>query len=161
MIKQLVQQYLASRPHKPGETIQFGWFVFRIADSGDIETLDFRKIASFTADFSAVERIHVLQRGALSRCGRVEQVCTLMQSAVVSRSYSPGRVDAFLKRDVPTDGNDSGWYLGVSDERRSMSDVKSFERRSLYELTIMDMRMAPFWLLPRGTRVALHDGEVT
>lgn len=161
MIKQLVQRWLGGRPHKPGETVQFGWFVFRITDSAEIETLDFKKIASFTTDFTEVERIHALQRITLERCGRSEEECTLMQSAVVSLSYSPGRVDAFLKRDVPTDGNDSGWYVGVSDERRRMDDVTSFGRCSLYELTIMDMRMAPFWLLPRGTKVTLHNGEVT
>jgi len=161
MIKQLVQEYISKRQHKPGETVQFGWFIFRIAGSAEIETLDFKEIASFTTDFSTVERIHALQRGALARSGRGEEGCTLWQSAVVSRSYSPEHQDAFLKRDAPTDANDSGWYVGVSKEERPMDDVESFVRRSLYELTIRDMRMAPFWLLPSGTTVALNSGEVT
>jgi hypothetical protein len=78
----------------------------------------------------------------------------------VSLSYSPAREDAFLKRDTPTDANDSGWYVGVRNEQRNLADVTSFARRSLYELTIRDMRMAPFWLLPHGTMVTLATGEM-
>jgi hypothetical protein len=163
MIKQLAQQYVARRPHKPGETIEFGWFIFRIVNNAqppELESLDFRKIASFTTDFSAAEQIHELQRSTLARCGRDEQRCVLWHSAVVSLSYSPGRMDAFLKRDAPTDANDSGWFVGVFDEQRSMADATSFTRRSLYELTIRDMRMASYWLLPRGTVVTLANGEI-
>ena len=163
MVKQLAQQHVAKRPHKPGETIQFGWFIFRIANDAqppEIESLDFKEIASFTTDFSAVEQIHALQRSALARSGREEEGCALWQSAIVSLSYSPGREDTFLKRDAPTDANDSGWYVGVFDEQRSMTEAASFTRRSLYELTIRDMRMAAFWLLPRGTAVTVATGEI-
>jgi hypothetical protein len=163
MIKELAQQYVAKRSYKPGETVQFGWFIFRITDNAqppEIESLDFKEIASYTTDFSAVEQIHALQRSALARCGWEEEECVLWHSAVVSLSYSPGRQDAFLKRDVPTDANDSGWYVGVFEELRNMGDATSFLRRSLYELTIRDMKMAPFWLLPRGTVVRLATGEI-
>jgi hypothetical protein len=163
MIKQLVQQYVAKRPHKPGDTVQFGWFVFRIADDAqppEIESLDFKQVASFTKDFSAVEQIHGLQKNVLVQSGRVEQECVLWHSAIVSLSYSPGREDVILKGDAPVDPNDSGWYVGVFDEQRNMADAASFTRRSLYELTIRNMRMAPYWLLPFGTIVTLATGEI-
>jgi hypothetical protein len=164
MIKESIQEHLATRPHKAGQSVQWGWFVFRIANEAqppEIESLDFKENASFTTDFSAAEQVHALQRSALARCGRAEQECVLWHSALVSLSYSPGREDAFLKRALPTDANDSGWYVGVFDEQRSMNDVTSFARRSLYELTIRDMRMAPYWLLPVGTIVTLDTGEIT
>ena len=159
-IKAAVEDYLSSRPHKVGETVQFGWFIFRIAAAGQpprVESLDFRQIASFTEDFSEVERIHTLQAATLARFRAEESPCTLWQSALVSLSYHPGRADTFLKRQSPTDSNDSGWYVGVQDEARSMEDVSSFARRSLYELTIHDGRMAGYWLLPEGTVVSLDD----
>lgn len=106
MIKHLVQQHLVGRPHKPGETVQFGWFIFRIASSGEIETLDFKEMASFTMEFSVVESIHALQRSTLARVGRGEEECTLRHSAVVSVSYYPGHVDAFLERNTPTNASD-------------------------------------------------------
>ena len=41
-----------------------------------------------------------------------------------------------------------------------MSDERSFGFRSLYELSIADERLAPFWLLPVGKKVMLDSGEV-
>lgn len=160
-IKALLQEFLSSRPHKAGETIQFGWFIFQIAQPGPpprIESLDFRRMASFTEDFSEAERIHAAQKDALGKFNATETDCTLWQSALVSVSYSPGHADAFLKRDRSMNGNDSGWYVGVFDDPADMSDVASFSRRSLYELTIHDERMAPFWLFPVGTVVSLATG---
>ena len=159
-IKTAVEDFLSRRPHEAGQTVQFGWFVFRITARGQpprVESLDFRQMASFTEDFSEVERIHTLQAATLARFQALESPCTLQQSALVSLSYYPGRVDTFLERQSPTDSNDSGWYVGVHDEARSMDDVSSFARRSLYELTIHDMRMAAYWLLPQGTVVSLDD----
>ena len=159
-IKSAVQAYLSSQPHKAGETVQFGWFIFRVIASGQppqIESLDFRGMMSFTEDFSEAERIHALQSATLARFGATALPCTLRQSALVSLSYHPGRRDAFLKREQPSTHNDSGWYVGVEDEARNMADESSFALRSLYELTIHDLRMAPYWLLPEGTFVALDD----
>lgn len=164
-IKQLVQKFLSERPHHIGETVQFGWFVFKIVEQGQpprIETLDFCQIASFTEDFSEAERIHSLQTAALVQFSAAETPCTLRQSALVSASYVPGHASAFLQRQAPTDGNDSGWYVGVHDDVRDMHDPNSFSRRSLYELTIQDMRMAAYWLLPKGTVVTLaHEFHTT
>lgn len=157
-IKSLVQKFLSERPHGAGETVQLGWFIFRIADSGQpprVESLDFRQIASFTEDFSEVERIHSLQSAALAEYEASECPCTLQQFALVSASYSPEREDAFIERQQPANGNDSGCYVGVFDDSIDMDDITSFTQRSLYELTIHDMRMAPYWLLPSSTLVAL------
>lgn len=41
-----------------------------------------------------------------------------------------------------------------------MNDARSFEFRSLYKLSIGDMRMSPFWLLPVGKKILLVSGEV-
>ena len=42
----------------------------------------------------------------------------------------------------------------------SMEEASAFELRSLYELSISDERMIPFWLMPVGTTVFLADGTV-
>ena len=90
-----------------------------------------------------------------------ESPCTLWHSALVSKSYSPEREDVFMERQDKADGSDSGWYVGVFEEELDMDDVESFTHRSLYELTIQDMRMAPYWLLTPGTMVALSTLEVS
>jgi hypothetical protein len=163
-LKQLAQRYLATVPYKAGETVQLGWFIFRIANTEkppELESLDFRKMASFTTDFSAAERVRVLQVDALSRRGLNEEACSLLQTALVSRSYTPGRKDAFIERQSSCGDSDSGWYVGVQDEKNDLADGNSFELRSLYELSIADERMAPFWLLPVGKIVMLSTGVVT
>jgi hypothetical protein len=81
----------------------------------------------------------------------------LRQFALVSISYTPGHPDAFLQRQESTDANDSGWYVGVLGDPADMHDVATFSRRSIYELTIHDMRLARFWLLPTGTTIRLRN----
>lgn len=162
-MKDLVQRYLAKVPHKAGETVQFGWFVFRIASNSvptEIESLDFCAMASFTTDFSAAERVREQQWLTINQCGLVEEPCSLTQVALVSRSYTPGHTQAFLERQSASQNRDSGWYVGVLDDPQDMDEEGSFEFRSLYELSIADERMIPFWLLPVGKRVRLETGEV-
>ncbi|MDB6132872.1 MAG: hypothetical protein JWM59_1115 [Verrucomicrobiales bacterium] len=162
-IKPIVQRYPATVPHKAGETVQFGWFIFRIAGNSmppEIESLDFRAMASFTTDFSAAERIRDEQWRTLCRYGVQEEPCSLVQAAFVSRSYTPRKRDAFLERQSASRGRDSGWYVGVLDECRDMTDERSFEWQSLYALSIADARMMPFWLLPVGKKIMLGSGEV-
>ena len=72
MIKADVLAYLSNRSAHPDETVQYGWFIFRLVGNGgrlDIETLDFKQMASFTDDFSVVERIHQEQLRVLEREG--------------------------------------------------------------------------------------------
>ncbi len=162
-LKSLVQDYLAVRPHQAGETVQCGWFVFRIAKSAsppEIETLDMKRIASFTTDFTEAEKISRQQNEVINRHQVDASPCTLRHSALVSKSYSSGDSGVFLKHDRSSGGTDSGWYVGVYGEQLDMNDIDSVELRSLYELTIQDMRMAPYWPLPEGFLVHLDSGKV-
>ena len=118
-------------------------------------------MASFTTDFSAVERVRSLQWDILKRNQAREEPCTLIQTALVSRCYTPGREDVFLEHQRSCGENDSGWYVGVLAEANDMDDANSFELRSLYELSIADDRMTPYWLLPVGRIVRLATGDVT
>lgn len=159
-MKSAIEAYLSGREIRAGETVQFGWFVFRIAEAGHpprIESLDFRQLASFTHDFRLAEQIDASQKDTVRSFGVAEHPCTLRQSALVSVSYAPNHPDAFLQRQESTDANDSGWYVGVLDDPADMHDAATFSRRSLYELTIHDMRLARFWLLPTGATICLRD----
>lgn len=162
-LKDLVLDFLADRPHQAGETVQCGWFVFRIVRSGsppEIETLDMKRFASFTTDFTESERICQLQNQVIRQYQVDASPCSLRHSALVSKSYSSENSEVFLKHDRLCGGSDSGWYVGVHEEPLDMNDVDSFELRSLYELKIKDMRMAPYWLLPEGFLVHLDTGKV-
>lgn len=162
-LKTHVQQFLAERPHKTGEIVQFGWLVFRIVSEGslpEIETLDMKEMASFTTDFSEAERIHHVQRQTVNRLGVEPDGCSLLNTALVSKNYVPGQSSVFLKHDASSGGADSGWYVGIYDDPLDMDDVHSVHIRSLYEITIHDMRMAPYWLLPTGFMIHLDTGKV-
>lgn len=163
MILQVVQEYFKSRPVLPGETIQVGWLIFRVTNNIhpiQIESLDFKSIASFTDDLTEAEAIFEMQLNALRARAAEEEPCTLRHSAVVSKSYVPGHPQAFLKRDSIASDRDSGWYVGMFDDPIDFNDPNSFLTRSLYELSIADRRMLPYWLLPVSTQVSLDTAVV-
>ncbi len=163
MIVPAIQQYLATRPVVAGEIVHAGWLVFRVASEGppiELESLDFKNIASFTRDLSEAEAIFEMQASALRKHAAKEEPCTLRHTAVVSRSYSPGHPKAFIKRDTPAKESDSGWYVGLLDDPLDLNDPKSFAVQSLYELSIVDRRTLPFWLMPVDTLVALENGII-
>lgn len=163
MLGRAIEAFLSGRRVAVGETVQAGWLVFRVVGLGPplkLESLDFVRMASFTTDLSRAEVIYRDQQAMLRRHGVEEELCTVMHSAIVSKSYRPGHPSAFLKRDDPSEGHSSGWYVGVLNDPFSMDDDSTFELRSLYELSIADERMTPFWLMPVGTTVFLADGTV-
>jgi hypothetical protein len=163
MIGQAVEAYLAPRRVKAGETVQFGWLIFRIAEPGPpvvLESLDFKKMASFTRNLKAAERVWKEQQETLRKNSTVETPCTLQHSALVSKSYRPGHPQAFVKRDDTCKDHASGWYVGIFNDPLSMDDQNTFELRSLYELSISDKRMLPYWLMPVGTTIVLKNGRV-
>jgi hypothetical protein len=163
MLERAIQTYLSTRRVAVGETVQCGWLILWVTELGPpirLESLDFMRMASFTADLSRAEVIYREQQAMLRRHGVEEELCTISHSAIVSRSYNPGHPDAFLKRDAAVEGHSSGWYVGVTDDPLSMEDPSTFELRSLYELSISDPRMIPFWLMPVGTTAFLADGAV-
>lgn len=161
MIVKAVQQYLATRSVAVGEIVHAGWLVFRVVDVGppiELESLDFKKVASFTRDLSEAEAIAEMQAKALRALSVQEEPCTLRHTAVVSKTYSPGHPQAFIKRDSAAANNDSGWYVGIFNDSIDMEDPGSFVVQSLYELSIADRRMLPHWLMPIGTLVPLQPG---
>lgn len=163
MLEQAIRAYLSSRTVAVDETVQCGWLVFRVVAIGppvELESLDFVHMASFTRDLSRAEVIYRAQHEVLKRHSVGEELCTLRHSAIVSKSYRPNHPDAFLKRDAVIEGHSSGWYVGVVNDPLSMEDASTFELRSLYELSISDARMTPFWLMPVGATVFLEDGSV-
>jgi len=162
MLREAALENLKARNVKPGETVQLGWFVFRTiaTDHGlDLETLDFKALASFTTDFEIPERVHWAQQETLRRLGALAKDCTSRQPALVSRSYSPGSKRAFIERGQPTNHSDSGWYVGVLGDTLDMRLASSFVHQSLYELSVRDQRLVTFWLLPVGYQVFFGDDE--
>jgi hypothetical protein len=162
MLRESALEFLKTRDAKVGETVQLGWFVFRIVDGQngiDLESLDFQEVASFTSDFQVPDQIHLAQRETLKRLGVDELACTLSDPALVSRSYQAGGANAFIERCSPTSESDSGWYVGVVDETLDFTDADSFIHQSLYELTIHDERFARFWLFPVGYRIYFDNEE--
>lgn len=163
MLVQLIQEFLANRAIAADQIIEFGWHIFKIRAVGPpllLESLDFYAVASFTTDLSEAERIHQLQIAILKANSTDGEPCTLRNYAIVSRSYTPSHPDAFIKRDAVVRGQDSGWYLGVLDDKLDFEDPNSFSKQSLYEISIMDNRTTAYWLLPIGSFVTLQNSEV-
>jgi hypothetical protein len=160
-IQSKVLDLLSTRTVEHGESVEYGWFIFQtVVENGrlDLETLDFRAMASFTRDFGQVERIDLQQSAVLAK-NRVEpESCAMWHAALISRSYTPGTPRMFMKRLEPLENNKSGWYIGVSNDPLDVNDPANLHLQSLYELTIYDPRLAPFWLLPIGFLVEF-DGD--
>src|SRR5262245_60620263 len=115
-LRAVVLDFLSDRTVKHGESVEYGWFVFQtVVENGrmDLETLDFRAIASFTRDFGTVERIDAAQSAVLAEQRVEPERCALWHAALISRSYTPGAPHAFMERVDPLEGNMSGWYIGV------------------------------------------------
>ena len=69
-----VLDFLSDRTVKHGESVEYGWFIFHtVLENGrmDLETLDFKAMASFTRDFQTVERIHTEQSAVLDEPNRL------------------------------------------------------------------------------------------
>lgn len=162
MLRESSLEYLRIQNAQAGETVQCGWFIFKVIEGPqglDLITLDFKAIASFTDDFQIPEQVHWAQQESLSRLSASAQHCTLANSALVSRAYRPGALNVYLERCEPVSEGDSGWYVGVIHELLDLNDAKSFVHQSLYELTIHDERFARFWLLPVGYRISFDSEE--
>lgn len=152
-IQSNILDFLSSRTVKHGESVEYGWFIFRIiVENGQVavETLDFQAMASFTRDLRIVEQIDVEQSSVLAKQGVEPGHCSLWHAALISRSYMPGAHHAYMHRLDDLEANDSGWYIGVADDPLDVNDPTNLRFQSLYELTIHDRRFAPYWLLPSG-----------
>lgn len=160
-IRSDVLAFLSNRTVKNGESVEYGWFIFQaVVENGqvDLETLDFQAMASFTRDFRTVEQIQAEQSSVLVQ-QRVEPGdCALWHAALISRSYTPGTPRAFMQRLDNLEASKSGWYIGVADDQLDVNHPANLHFQSLYELTIHDRRLAPYWLLPVGFLVEF-DGE--
>jgi hypothetical protein len=157
----MVLDFLSTRTVKHGESVEYGWFIFRtVVENGllDLETLDFRDMASFTRDFTPVERIDSAQSAMLAIQRAEPEWCSLWHAAHISRSYTPGSPCAFMERLDRLENSKSGWYIGVADDPLDVNEPANLHFQSLYELTIHDERFAPYWLLPVGFLVEF-DGD--
>jgi hypothetical protein len=151
--------WLGSRGARPGETVEFGWLVLRVcgtSDALDVETLDFQAMASFTTDLSRALEVHQQQMQVLREAGAEPERSTLRHAGLVSRGYVPGQPEAFLTRLGPARKSDSGWVIGSVAERLTKQSLKNSRFVSLYEISLSDPRLLPFWLLPSYYTVVLH-----
>lgn len=162
MIREQALEHLKKLEAKPGELVQFSWFVFRLTESEgelDIETLDFQAAASYTKDFELVEQIHAAQVQVLHKEQVEPEFCNLRQCAMCSKSYAAGSPHAFLRRFAPAEGAEAGWYVGVADDPLDVDTPQNLNVKTLYEISIRDRRFLPFWLLPTGYRVSFGGKE--
>lgn len=77
MLERAIQSYLSECTVAAGETVQCGWLVFRVVDVGPpvtLESLDFKRVASFTRDLSRAEGIYREQQEMLKRHGVEEEL---------------------------------------------------------------------------------------
>lgn len=157
--KSEVLTWLKSRRARPGETVEFGWLMLRVCgtpDALDIESLDFEQMASFTTDLTRALQIHHRQMSLLREAGVELERCTLQHAGLVSQGYRPGAPEMFLTRLGPVQNSDSGWVIGSIAERLTKASLASSRFVSLYELSLADPRLLPFWLLPSYYTVVLR-----
>lgn len=162
MIREEALEHLKTLGAKPGELVQFSWFLFRLTETDgelDIETLDMSAPASYTKDFELVDQIHAAQVQVLHREKVEPEFCNLRQCALCSKSYAPGSPQAFMHRIGPAEEVEAGWYVGVADDPLDLDNRQNLNVKTLYEICMRDRRFLPFWLLPQGYRVAFGGKE--
>lgn len=162
MLRDAIIEGLDSRNAQLGETIEFSWFWFRVCQGNeglDVETLDFEKMASFTRDFEVVEQIHAQQMQVLAESEVEPLRCTLKHFAYVDTYYIPGESDAFLSRISGAEEDYSGWVVGTRSQGLPINNLRGHDCTSLYEISIHDKRLLPFWLLPQNWSVVFEKGQ--
>jgi hypothetical protein len=161
-MKEALIEYLREQNACPGQTVQFGWLFFRVTENDgelDLETLDFKSMASYTKDFTVAEEINRSQIELLRIEGVEPGECNPRQFAVLSRSYSPGAANVFISRDSESDGNDSGWYIGIVGDTLDVNNPANLLKQSLYEISIFDHRFLSYWLLPTGYQIIFAEND--
>lgn len=159
MFKQELLKTLTARGAKPGETVEAGWFMLRVCGTPsalDVETLDLQAMASFTRDLTVVEQVNEQQSNVLRELGVAPEPCTVRHTAAVASSYVPNAPGTFLTRCGPSYRDDSGWILGTVAERLTKASLRGSRPMSLYEISLADRRLLPFWLLPAEYTVVFH-----
>ncbi len=162
MIRDEALAFLKSQGAKSGETALFSWFQFRLTETDgelDLETLDFKEMASYTRDFELVDRIHAAQVQVLQQQQVEPEFCNLRQCAMCSKSYAAGSPRAFLHRITPAHEAEAGWYVGVIDDPLDVDDRQNLSVKSLYEICLRDRRFLPYWLLPPGFRIVFEGKQ--
>ena len=162
MIREQALEQLKTMGAKPGDTVNFSWFMFRLTETDgelDIETLDFQEAGSYTTDFEMVDQIHAAQVQVLHREQVEPEFCNLRQCALCSKSYAAGSPNAFMRRIGPTEEAEAGWYVGVADDPLDVDNPQNLTVKTLYEISTRDRRFLPFWLLPQGYRIAFGGTE--
>lgn len=163
VIERALQGHLAGRRIEVGHSVEFGWLILWVEEIGPpivFRSLDLLRMASFTTDLRRAEMDHFLQRRVIEAYSADGEDCCLWYSEMISKSYEPGHPNAFLERQGPLERKASGWYVGIEDDPLDMNDFNSFEFKSLYELSISDDRMLPYWLMPVRTLVFLESKVV-
>lgn len=158
-VKNEVLARLGSRGARPGEIVEFGWIALRVCGTPsalDVEALDFQAMASFTTDLTRALQVHQQQMDILREAGAEPERCTQRHAGLVSRGYVPGQPGTFLTRLGPARRSDSGWVIGSVEERLTKESLKNSHFISLYEISLSDPRLLPFWLLPSYFTVVVH-----
>lgn len=159
-MKDKIIKYFGAENLKQDETIEFSWFIFKVIEKNnsiDLQTLDFKSMGSFNQDFELIENLHRSQAKTLANENVEADPCNLRQYAIVSKSYNPESNAYFISRDTKQDGNNSGWYLGMLNETLDINNPENLKIVSLYELSIQNKKLIPYWLLPVGYQVVFTD----
>ncbi len=120
MIREQALAHLKTLGARPGETVEFSWFVFRLTQTGgelDIEALDFEQtVAAFTKDFQLVDKIHSAQMQVLREEQAARRVLQSPPGGSLLEVLRAGSPHAFISRVAG-----AGRSVGVVRRRRRRS----------------------------------------
>lgn len=147
-----------------GETLLYGWMytlVQRLTDNTltlhepDMRSMPIRFVPGVTETI----RHTMLQLFALDSFGvdRSEMdVPTIRHSAIVCSRFGEG-AGLIMDRSVPSDGADSGWFVGCANDDCDHNDVKNLRRISLYEVYLARPEIVYWVAFPCNTAVLRTD----
>jgi hypothetical protein len=142
-----------------GQTVEIGWVTVRIAEAGGLLELEEPDFESFpirwVRGLDHTVRFLALQRAVCDELEVGMESVTMLNTAVVCPQWAPNMSDFNMSRD-PSDGADSGWVFNCEANTSAAG-----EWQSLYQISLLQMKVIPFLNLPPGATVSFAESGVS
>jgi hypothetical protein len=166
LVSTLEESVQSGTKYEHGEKLQIGWMIteFRSHDSGllclhepDMKSLPLQFIPSVTTTLRHL-RLHKDVVGSFEPALEVD-FPMLSQSAIICTRLK-GSEYCIMSR-VEPDGDDSGWFVGCTDDEHDHDDPRELTRVSLYELVLKyHAPVLAFLALPPEASLTTEEGTL-
>ncbi|MCB1049387.1 MAG: hypothetical protein KDC71_02225 [Acidobacteria bacterium] len=156
-----LQRYLQAQndqaiAFQQGQTLQFGWMIFKVIENQSSLALwapkQFSWPIEFEEDCSQAINLVLTQKYLVESFCTEFEWCNLRDNALVLKGFTENS-KIFMNRTDRRESNRSGWFFGAADSIRDANDPANLEVMSLWEVLSLFPPAADFLLLPQNWQV--------